>query len=391
MQSKVKLLALMLLAASPAMAQKTAADAKPGEVTVRGKVGNLNAPRQLWIYMGDEKWDTVPVKNGEFEYRKKTLLPAYGAIMVKYSPYYPGVKGPGFFSDMSLASVFFENGTMTVNTPADTLKTGVQIEGSQLNTKHKEFWSKEGALVRDQKKLAAEFNNASVEQLQSEAYLQEYERKNEVILQRWDSLVLAEVKKYPDSYHTVMAFYGYMRQRKPDSTAAIAIADQFGELYKERARSSVRNQPAEETARVPVAPVGSVAPDFVQDNMEGKPVKLSDLRSKYILIDFWASWCGPCRKVNPDLVALYQQFKGPKFEILGVSLDQDADKWKAAVEKDQLTWLHVSDLKGWKNEVAQQYDIRAIPQNLLLDPSGKVVARNLKIDELEDQLSNLLK
>lgn len=381
----------MLLAALPAMAQKTAADAKPGEVIVRGKIGNLNAPRQLWIYVGDEKWDTLPLKNGEFEYRKKTMLPAYGAIMVKYTPYYPGVKGPGFFSDMSLASVFFENGTMTVNSPVDTLKTGVQIEGSPLNAKHKEFWSKEGALVRAQKRLAAEFNNASVEQLQSEAYLQEYERKNEVILKRWDSLILAEVKKYPDSYHTVMAFSGYLRQRKPDSAAAIAIADQFGKVYKERARSFVSIQPAEKTVKIPVAPVGSVAPDFVQNNMEGKPVKLSDLRSKYILIDFWASWCGPCRKVNPDLVALYREFKGPKFEILGVSLDQDAGKWKAAVEKDQLTWLHVSDLKGWKNEVAQQYDVRAIPQNLLLDPSGKVVARNLTIDELENQLSNLLK
>ncbi|QEH43272.1 TlpA disulfide reductase family protein [Chitinophaga sp. XS-30] len=391
MQSKVKLLILMLLAASPAMAQKTAADAKPGEVIVKGKVGNLNAPRQLWIYMGDEKWDTIPVKNGEFEYRKKTLLPAYGAIMVKYSPYYPGVEGPGFFSDMSLASVFFETGTMTINAPADTLRTGVQIAGSSLNAKHREFWSKEGALVREQKKLAAVFNNAAAEQLQSEAYLQEYERKNEVILMRWDSLILAEVKKYPDSYHTVMAFYGYIRQRKPDSTAAIVIAGQFGELYKEQMRSYVRAQSAETTVRIPVAPVGSMAPDFVQNNMEGKPVRLSGLRNKYVLIDFWASWCGPCRKVNPDLVKLYRQFKGPKFEILGVSLDQDAAKWEAAVEEDQLAWLHVSDLKGWKNEVAQQYDIGAIPQNLLLDPSGKVVARNLKIDELEDQLNNLLK
>lgn len=373
------------------MAQKTAADAKPGEVVVRGKVGNLNAPRQLWIYMGDEKWDSVPVKNGEFEYRKKTLLPAYGAIMVKYTPYYPGVKGPGFFSDMSLASIFFENGTMTVNSPVDTVKTGVQIQGSQLNAKHREFWSKEGKLVREQKKLAAEFNNAAAEQLQSEAYLQEYERKNELVLDRWDSLMQAEVKKYPDSYHTVMAFYGYLRQRKPDSTAAITIAGQFGELYKEEMHSYVRVQSAEATVSAPVAPVGSMAPDFVQNNVEGNPVKLSGLRSKYVLIDFWASWCGPCRKVNPDLVKLYRQFKGPKFEILGVSLDEDADKWKDAVEKDQLGWLHVSDLKGWKNEVAQQYGIRAIPQNLLLDPSGKVVAKNLKIDEIEEQLTKLLK
>lgn len=132
-----------------------------------------------------------------------------------------------------------------------------------------------------------------------------------------------------------------------------------------------------------------MAPDFTQNNTDEKPVKLSSTRGKYILIDFWASWCGPCRQENPELVNVYQEFKNNNFDILGVSLDNDRGKWLKAIENDQLTWMHVSDLKGWDNAVAKEYIIQSIPYNFLLDPEGKIVAKNLRAKELRKKLQEI--
>ncbi|MBK7869827.1 MAG: TlpA family protein disulfide reductase [Saprospiraceae bacterium] len=135
--------------------------------------------------------------------------------------------------------------------------------------------------------------------------------------------------------------------------------------------------------------VGGVAPDFAQKTPEGEDLKLSDLRGKVVLVDFWASWCGPCRRENPNVVRVYNQYKEKGFEILGVSLDQDKNRWLQAIEKDGLTWRHVSDLKGWQNEVAQLYSVSAIPHTILLDAEGKIIARNLRGPALENKLAEL--
>jgi len=136
---------------------------------------------------------------------------------------------------------------------------------------------------------------------------------------------------------------------------------------------------------------GAEAPAFTQNTPEGKPFTLASLRGKYVLIDFWASWCGPCRRANPDLVKTYEKFKGPKFEILGVSLDKDAEAWKKAIKDDKLTWLHVSDLNYWENEVARKYQVESIPTSFLLDPQGKIIGRDLGHEDLENILSKALK
>jgi peroxiredoxin len=140
-----------------------------------------------------------------------------------------------------------------------------------------------------------------------------------------------------------------------------------------------------------VGKVGSVLPEFKQNDVNGKSVSLSSLRGKYVLIDFWASWCGPCRAENPNVVKAYNAYKTKGFTILGVSLDQDKSKWLEAIKKDGLTWTHVSDLKYWNNEIAVQFGIQSIPANFLIDPKGVVIGRDLRGEDLEKILATNIK
>lgn len=140
--------------------------------------------------------------------------------------------------------------------------------------------------------------------------------------------------------------------------------------------------------------IGQIAMDFTQNDTLGNPVKLSSLRGKYLLVDFWASWCGPCRQENPNVVKAYQKYKdkGKGFTILGVSLDREGAKaaWLKAIHDDHLTWTHVSDLQFWNNAVAKLYGVQSIPQNFLLDPAGRIIGKNLRGEELDQKLEEVL-
>ena len=137
--------------------------------------------------------------------------------------------------------------------------------------------------------------------------------------------------------------------------------------------------------------VGATAPDFTLNDPDGKPVSLSSLRGKYVLVDFWASWCPDCRKENPNIVAAYKKYKDKNFTVLGVSLDRKKEPWVAAIEKDGLTWTHVSDLQGWNTPVADLYVIKWIPKNYLINPEGVILASGLEGEALDAKLAEVLK
>ncbi|HEU5168692.1 MAG TPA: TlpA disulfide reductase family protein [Chitinophagaceae bacterium] len=136
--------------------------------------------------------------------------------------------------------------------------------------------------------------------------------------------------------------------------------------------------------------VGKQAPEISLPDTEGRTVKLSSFRGKYVLVDFWASWCGPCRRENPNVVQAYNHFKNKNFTILGVSLDRQKEPWEKAIVDDNLNWTHISDLKYWQSEVVPIYEIAGIPFNVLVDPDGKVVAENLRGKALEQKLHEVL-
>lgn len=197
----------------------------------------------------------------------------------------------------------------------------------------------------------------------------------------------AFISKYPKSYVLPLAVLRHFQ--------LIADANRMEELYN-ALNPTLKSTPlsqylAQQVVEAKKNPIGKVLPDFSQADTSGKVLTLSSLKGKYVLVDFWASWCGPCRQENPNVVNAFQKYQNKNFTVLGVSLDKAKKPWIDAIIMDNLTWPHVSDLQGWQNAVALQYQIGSIPQNFLLDPNGVVIAKNLRGAALDQKLASLLK
>ncbi len=204
------------------------------------------------------------------------------------------------------------------------------------------------------------------------------------------------IKQHPTSPLTPLLANNLSSNRSVDkgrTDSLITILSSVNEKSTIRTEALTKLQTkSDQLAKEMVVSAGKPAPDFSQNDVNGNPVKLSSFRGKYVLIDFWASWCAPCRAENPNVVKAYAKYHDKNFEILGVSLDNESAKnaWNEAIKKDGLIWPQVSDLKGWKNEAAKLYAVTGIPQNFLIDPKGQIIATNLRGEALNKALEKYL-
>ena len=380
---------ILLAAATCVSLTASAQNAPAKKFSILGDLGNVPASDVAWVFLtyrvGDEaKTDSVQPAGGKYSFTGEMAEPTLVRLYVK-APKGSDGKSQPMNMRRSLAQVFMQPGVITVSS-TDSF-SNVKVKGSAA---HEAF---------EQLKAQTKTYDAKFEEL-SKAYGEARKNKNE-----------AELQKVSDQYDATRAemkdkVYGNLIKTNPKSPIALyalseyagwdinasVIEPLFNKLPKE-----VQNTPSGKamTASIETAKktgIGVVAMDFTQNDTLDKPVSLSSFKGKYVLLDFWASWCGPCRMENPNVVKAFQAYKDKGFTVLGVSLDRPGakDKWIEAIHKDNLTWTHVSDLKFWNNEVAKQYGIRAIPQNFLLDPTGKIIAKNIKGEELSKKLAEVL-
>lgn len=356
--------------------------------TVKGKVGNLNSPAKAYLNYSVGKTkvtDSATVTKGVFEFKGNIESPTMASIRIKHDAA-PVNQDPKKRTPIDQISLYLEKATIAV-TAKDSVKNA-KITGSKINDDNAKYKALFAKIDADVATLMKEYNAYTAEQKKDDAVMKPFMEKYNAANKEREPLNKKFVEENRDSfiglvtYRTIMGYDIDPNVVEPEfmKFSAVLRATQTGKDIQTAIDGAKKSQ------------IGVMAADFTQYDPEGKAVSLSNLKGKYVLVDFWASWCGPCRAENPHVLAAYNKYKNRNFEILGVSLDEPNKKaeWLKAVKDDGLTWPQVSDLKEGGNTAAKLYGVQAIPFNFIMDPSGKIVAKNLRGDKLEAKLEELL-